>query len=108
MGGQAVLSDGFVSRPDFDGDGQADIRLDYGFAQCSTGGFAWCGTAGCLQTLFHAVDGGFRPVFSGNVRTMEYTPGPGLTLDLHGMACNRPGADSCVKTLRWTGTGFAE
>lgn len=70
-----------------------DWLVDYG----RTGDFLWCGTGGCTHELYVARDGGYRLVFSEQVRQWRLTPGAPARLDIeiHGSNCGLSGVEDC-------------
>jgi hypothetical protein len=100
---------GFVRRIDVNGDGIADVVLDYSFATCGEDPNFFCGTGGCTYQVFASVGGGFREVYDETVREIRFRTvagTPRLFASLHGSACHRTGYLPCEQTLAWDGTGF--
>ncbi len=92
---------------DLTGDGLGDLILTY---QVNCDGFhsMFCGTAGCSGGVYVRLpdgrwrDTGLRP----NVSRTEWQGRVAISYWLHGSACDRTGADSCVSTRVWNGTEF--
>ena len=106
-----VLKSGFVTIKDINGDGVQDYVLDYSKFQCGNDSPLYCGTAGCLTTVFASLpDRSYVKVLDENVRGIEFRKIKGraaMILDLHGSACGRAGAARCGMTLFWNGQTFS-
>lgn len=106
-GATATFDPGFASTMDADGDGRLDLLVDYGAAACSAPpANPWCGSAGCVQTIWRDTGAGFVRVFSDNVYGIAPEPGGILALQMHGSACGLVGAAPCTVRLGWNGTAF--
>jgi hypothetical protein len=107
---RAVLSPGFVTEKDINGDRIKDYILDYGKFECGGNSTFYCGSAGCLAQVFASLPGGgYIKVLDENVRNIKFRTiagRPAMILDLHGSACGRVGAAPCRITLFWNGQTF--
>lgn len=57
----------FVRSVDFDGDGHADVILDYGQVLCGGAREPYCTREGCLLKAWRHEKSGWRKVFEGRV-----------------------------------------
>lgn len=91
----------FAARPDLNGDGRADLVVDYGAVDCSSSPSFYCGSAGCDHVGFLAQDdGSLRQIFHSLIRGYAVS-GPGLVaFFLHGSSCGLIGAETCEKIYR--------
>lgn len=99
MSGQLQVADGFVSEPDLNGDGRADLVLNWGAFSCTSGGVSsYCGSAGCVHGMFIALEGGgYKEILETNIRGYSAQVMPVIELNLHGGSCGGVGAERCVK-----------
>ena len=100
----------YVRRADFNGDGDTDYLLSDAGLGCSTAASIYCRSAGCNNQVFLSVGTGYRKAWDGYAQelTIDETTKPArLKLALHGSACGRTGADTCIRTLAWNGRTFA-
>lgn len=108
--GDAAFLDGFVTGKDVNGDGKPDYILDYGRFSCGGSTTTFCGSAGCLTTVFASRGEGYVTVLDENVRGLEFRMvdnKPAMILELHGSACGKAGAEPCETTLIWKGETFS-
>ena len=109
-GQKVTLRPGFVTTKDINGDGKPDYILNYEHFQCGEFMSLFCGSGGCLTEIFATDhDGGFVTVWNENAHRIRFTTikkRPAMTIDLHGSACGRSGADRCAMTLYWNGNKF--
>jgi hypothetical protein len=100
---------GFVFQKDVNGDGIADIILDYEHATCD-GQSNHCGSGGCSVEIFASLKRGrYSYAYGGLVQGYEFTKAAGLPaikLDLHGSFCGKAGVEPCPSTLVWDGKEF--
>jgi hypothetical protein len=62
-----------LSSHDINGDGVDDYVLDYSKFQCGGDSLIYCGSAGCLTTVFASLpDGSYVKVLDENVRGVEF------------------------------------
>ena len=105
-----VFLKGFVTRRDINGDGVIDYILDLGRFSCGDNSILYCGSAGCVTTVFASLrNGKYIKVLDENVRGLEFERiggVPAMILGLHGSACGKVGAEPCGSTLYWDGTNF--
>ncbi len=59
----------FVRRVDLDGDGRADVVLDYSQALCGGLPEPYCTAQGCLLVAWRAEKAGWRKLFEGRARS---------------------------------------
>ena len=59
----------FVRFQDIDGDGHADVILDYAQAQCGGEPEPYCTSEGCLLKAWRSEKGGWRKIFEGRAKT---------------------------------------
>jgi hypothetical protein len=101
----------FIGRQDINGDGVKDFILDYSHATCGAGETHFCGTGGCFTQVFASrPDGSFVRVLSDTVRNISFKRLKGrhaMALEVHGIACGRPGTQSCREILFWNGDRFS-
>lgn len=64
----------FVRFADVDGDGRADVVLDYADALCGGVHEPYCGKDGCLMVVWVAGRGGYRKAFEGRVHRWSLEP----------------------------------
>lgn len=105
-----ILQPGFFTRKDVNGDKIDDFILDYGQTKCPDGGNTFCGTAGCLTTVFVSKYGRHVKVLDENVQDVRFQrvkKRPAMILNMHGSACGRAGASACKSTLFWNGEKFS-
>jgi hypothetical protein len=61
---KVTFKKGFLTRRDINGDGIEDFILDYGRFACGENSISYCGSAGCLATVFASLpDGKFARKF---------------------------------------------
>lgn len=104
MGGTVTYGEGFIARPDLNGDGTADIVLDYGAAVCDEARSYWCGSAGCVIDGYLTQEDGYVNLFNSNLRAWEITEDGLFRVILHGNACGGFGYDNCLLDFRIEGT----
>jgi hypothetical protein len=108
---KVTFKKGFLTRRDINGDGIEDFILDYGRFSCGENSIAYCGSAGCLMTVFASLPNEkFAKVLDENVRSVDFKNvrgRPAMLLQLHGSACGKIGSEPCGATLHWNGEKFA-
>jgi len=93
---------------DLTGDGLDDLIITYA-VRCDETFTMFCGTAGCSGGVYVRLpdgrwrDAGMRPNI---VSRTEWQGQAAISYWLHGGACGRAGANSCVSTRVWNGTEF--
>jgi hypothetical protein len=60
-------AEGFVVRTDIDGDGRADVVLDYSKVLCGGRPEPYCENGRCLVVAYRSVGGGWKKVFQDRV-----------------------------------------
>ncbi|GJD53715.1 hypothetical protein OPKNFCMD_6493 [Methylobacterium crusticola] len=107
---KAMFGDRFITRKDVNGDGIQDYILDYAAFKCGDNAGFYCGSAGCVTTVYASISrGGYVKVLNENVRAVRFKAvggTPAMILDLHGSSCGLSGAAPCTKTLYWNGAKF--
>jgi hypothetical protein len=108
---KVTFKKGFLTRRDINGDGVEDFILDYGRFACGDNSILYCGSAGCLMTVFASLPNGkFAKVFDENVRSVDFKNvrgRPAMVLQLHGSSCGKIGSEPCGATLYWNGEKFS-
>jgi hypothetical protein len=108
---KVTFKKGFLTRRDINGDGIDDFILDYGRFACGGNSIAYCGSAGCLMTVFASLPNGkFAKVLDENVRSVDFKNvggRPAMVLELHGSSCGKIGSQACGATLYWNGEKFS-
>ncbi|WP_262030585.1 SH3 domain-containing protein [Microvirga sp. Mcv34] len=91
---------------DLNGDGTNDWIVDYGHLECDGSTTMFCGSGGCtLQVLISNGRNEWVPRFEDTVRDYSFKPSGGkmiLRLEQHGIACRKPGTESCPKNIDFT------
>jgi hypothetical protein len=91
---------------DLNGDGANDWIVDYGHIECDGSATMFCGSGGCtLQILISDGRNGWETKFEDTVRDYSFKPVRGkmiLRLEQHGIACGKPGIESCPKDVDFT------
>ena len=59
----------FIHLRDLDGDGRADVILDYAEALCGGEPEPYCTSEGCLLKAWRSEKGGWRKIFEGRAKT---------------------------------------
>lgn len=100
MGGQiAAVQEHVMTSLDADGETPMDIVIDHGAMICSTSPSHYCGSAGCLTSLWIGQENGrFTRVFSGNTYGISADGSGVVTMAFHGGACGLAGAAPCKKS----------
>jgi hypothetical protein len=102
---------GFLTRRDINGDGIEDFILDYGRFSCGENSTLYCGSAGCLMTVFVSLPNGkFVKTLDENVQSIDFKimrGRPAMLLGLHGSSCGKIGSKPCGATLYWNGEKFS-
>jgi hypothetical protein len=108
---KVTFKKGFLTRRDINGDGVEDFILDYGRFACGDNSILYCGSAGCLMTVFASLSNGkFAKVLDENVRSVDFKNVRGraaMLLQLHGSSCGKIGSEPCGATLYWNGEKFS-
>lgn len=95
VGGSFAVEEGFARRQDVDGDGIADLLLDWGALRCD-GLPQYCGTGGCTQEIWlGAEEGPWRLLLSDLLLAVEVTEPGHLSLLRDGGFCGLSGAEVC-------------
>ena len=102
--GRFRLAPGALSRPDINGDGQADVLLNGAHLICSTATGLYCGRAGCQ--ILVVVDDVAVELFAQSWRIVQMGDQPVLLLRYHGNFCGGDGVMPCVEALVWYQDGF--
>lgn len=103
MNTQVVFDDAFVTEQDLNNDGRMDLVIDRGGASCTGMGRMNCGSAGCPQEFFVALEeGGYAQLGSGFMLGFEVEMKNIMTMYLHGSACDRVGVETCIVTYEIT------
>ncbi len=88
---------------DLNGDGANDWIVDYGHIECDGSATMFCGSGGCtLQVLISTGRNQWTPKFEDTVRGYSFKPSGGkmiLRIEQHGIACRKPGTESCPKSI---------
>jgi hypothetical protein len=91
---------------DLNGDGTNDWIVDYGNLECDGSTSIFCGSGGCtLQVLISTSRSEWVVKFEDMVREYSFKPVRGkmvLRLEEHGIACGKPGTESCPKDIDFT------
>jgi hypothetical protein len=103
MGAQVVFDDAFVTEQDLNNDGRMDLVINRGGASCVGLGHMNCGSAGCPQEFFVALEGGgYNHLGGGFMQGFEQEMKNIMTMYLHGSACDRVGVETCIVTYEIT------
>jgi hypothetical protein len=103
--------DGFAREVDANGDGLADIAVDYSQLSCNGTQMMFCGSGGCTQRIYVQRAGGdFIRVAEFLAYKFEFDrpQDASFLAVMHGGACNRAGAQTCVKRYAIVGNRVAE
>ncbi|MBD2745828.1 SH3 domain-containing protein [Microvirga sp. BT688] len=88
---------------DLNADGVNDWVVDYGHLECDGSTSMFCGSGGCtLQILISNGRNAWEAKFEDTVREYSFKPVGGkmlLRLEQHGIACGKPGIQSCPKDI---------
>jgi hypothetical protein len=91
---------------DLNADGVNDWIVDYEHLECDGSSSTFCGSGGCtLQVLISNGRNAWIPRFEDNVREYSFKPVRGrmiLRLEQHGIACRKPGTETCPKDVDFT------
>lgn len=102
MGAQVTFDADFTAEQDLNADGRPDLVINRGGATCVGMGRINCGSAGCPQEFFIAVEGGYAHLGGGYMQSFEAAVKPIITLYLHGSSCGRVGVQTCIVTYEVT------
>jgi hypothetical protein len=98
-GGVILLNDKFITyneKPHY-------FVIDYGEVVCDGSKRTYCGSAGCITQVFvMRPSGEYEKILDSNVRDLKFVQvsgRPAMSLVLHGSACGLVGADVCQKTV---------
>ena len=103
---------GFAEKADFNGDGHADYIVHLAALVCPSLGLSeYCGSSGCMVTIFVSQGDRLREVESENFQGLAITAPVGgkqsIAFAAHGTTCGHSsGADTCYGVLSWTPKGF--
>ncbi len=95
LGGRTSQGEGFRRRLDLDGDGTQDLVINHGAALCSEAASLACGSAGCVHSLWRAVEGGYTEMLRQTVYDILPMDPAGFVLQVHGSFCSLPGLQVC-------------
>ncbi|SEJ66670.1 hypothetical protein SAMN05428950_102468 [Sphingomonas sp. OV641] len=101
FGGRVTFNEGFVQQADFNGDGKQDYVIDWGMPTCSTASAGYCGSAGCMQSVYISNAAGYLSgvdFYGLTPRIRMRQSRPILTLDV------TEGSES----WGWTGKAFTK
>ena len=95
-----------IATPDLNGDGLLDLVLTKA-VMCDGFSSMFCGTAGCTTEIWFAQgDGDFTLAVDDNlwrVQAVSFHGKPAMRIDVHGMHCDRVGAEGCIDVWGWDG-----
>lgn len=97
LDGTLTEGEGYAVPFDIDGKGPMDLRVNHGALACDTTPEMVCGPAGCLTSLWLAVeDGRYRRVYMNAIQDAAPTEEPGVVaFTFSGTRCGAEGAAPC-------------
>jgi hypothetical protein len=98
-GGALTLGEDAISRPDLNGDGNADWALDTHAMTCSSAASLFCGTGGCSVSFM--VGDVLTERLAKGWRLVQFGPFPTLLLQVHGTNCGGTNQNTCIEALVW-------
>lgn len=101
----------FLSRRDINGDNVEDYVLDYSHFECGSEPSKYCGTGGCLTSIYASLEKGDPVrVWHDQLLGLKFARvkrRPAMILQLHGSICGGSGPDLCREILYWNGSQFS-
>jgi hypothetical protein len=98
-GGTLDVGPDALSRPDLDGDGQADVLIDHAGLRCSNAAGLFCGSAGCH--IVAVIGDRSVDLFAQRWAVARFDGRPVLLLQRHGNFCGRDRTAPCIEALVW-------
>jgi len=99
----------FERSAQLDGAEGEDLVFDYGESACNGDSMQWCGSGGCIRSVWLSTPEGYREVYEGPGWSIAEGPAAGeIEIDQHGAACGVSGAQGCAVIYKASASGLQQ